>query len=272
MRLFYNTNGFAHHRLEDAVRILADLGYDGVSITPDVHHLDPMRATASDVERLAALLDRLGLDVAVESGARYVLDPLRKHEPSLLSADGYERRRRFYERLLAIARDLGAPLVSIWSGRPPAGVDREAGTRVLARRLEPLLDRAERVGVRLAFEPEPGMLVETLADYARLKERLDTRLGLTIDVGHLVVNEEPPPERHLVAWRRDLLNVHLDDALPGRHEHLMFGEGALDLRAIVSALDRIGFEGPCSVELSRHSHDAVEAARGARDAIRAAGG
>jgi hypothetical protein len=28
-RYGYNTNGFAHHRLDDAFRIMADLGYEG---------------------------------------------------------------------------------------------------------------------------------------------------------------------------------------------------------------------------------------------------
>ena len=37
----YNTNGFAHHRLEDTLRILADLGYGGVALTLDYTVLNP---------------------------------------------------------------------------------------------------------------------------------------------------------------------------------------------------------------------------------------
>ena len=37
----YNTNGFAHHRLTDALDVLADLGYGSVALTLDYHALDP---------------------------------------------------------------------------------------------------------------------------------------------------------------------------------------------------------------------------------------
>ena len=37
----YNTNGFAHHRLEDAINILADLGYRSIALTLDYHSLLP---------------------------------------------------------------------------------------------------------------------------------------------------------------------------------------------------------------------------------------
>ena len=51
MILGYNTNGFAFHRLEDAARIIAELGYGAIGLTLDVHHLDPY---GSDIEARAA--------------------------------------------------------------------------------------------------------------------------------------------------------------------------------------------------------------------------
>ena len=44
-RLAYNTNGLAHHRLLDAMRLLAGLGYEGIAIAPDVGLLDPFEST-----------------------------------------------------------------------------------------------------------------------------------------------------------------------------------------------------------------------------------
>src|SRR2546426_6051429 len=122
-RYGYNTNGFAHHRLDDALRVIAELGYEGCALTLDHAHLDPFDPDIRvEVERIAALAHALRLSLVVETGARFLLDPRRKHEPTLLSdeVEGRARRREFLERALAIARDLGAGGVSPWGGaRPP---------------------------------------------------------------------------------------------------------------------------------------------------------
>lgn len=273
MRLFYNTNGFAHHRLEDVVALLADLGYDGVALTPDVHHLDPLSATAAQVDALAAHLQRVGLGITIEAGARFVLDPRRKHHPTLLSSDGFELRQRFYRRLIDLAVDLGSPLVSIWSGRresdTPAG---EAGHTLLAERLTPVLEHAAERGIEVCFEPEPGMLVETLDQYAALREELlPHRLFLTIDTGHLAASERPPFHGHVSSNAGPLRNVHLDDAPIGIHEHRFFGDGDLDLAAIATALREVEYAGPLAIELSRHCHDAARIARSALEKLRPLG-
>jgi sugar phosphate isomerase/epimerase len=58
-----------------------------------------------------------------------------------------------------------------------------------------------------------------------------------------------------------LWNVHIEDMRPGIHDHLMFGEGTIDFAAVLATLREIGYAGGVHVELSRHSHDAVETAR-----------
>ena len=87
MKLGYNTNGFAHHRLEDALVILAELGYESVALTLDYHALNPfddqLPRQLADVKKI---LHRRGLRCVIETGARFLLDPLHKHRPTLVSA------------------------------------------------------------------------------------------------------------------------------------------------------------------------------------------
>ncbi|WP_413105361.1 sugar phosphate isomerase/epimerase family protein [Streptomyces sp. Inha503] len=261
-RFGYGTNGFAGHRLPDALRVLADLGYDGVALTLDHCHLDPFepdlpRRTA----QTARLLDRLGLDVMVETGARYLLDPRRKHAPTLLDED-CAPRLDYLRRALRVAADLGAPAVSLWSGvRPPVLAPRKAWERLI-RRCEPLLPEAERLGVPLGLEPEPGMLVDTLDAYDRLRRALGDppQLRLTLDIGHCRCLEEHSVPACVLRAGPRLVNVQIEDMRRGVHEHLEFGEGEIDFPPVLRALSLAGYTGLVSVELPRHSHAAPDVA------------
>jgi L-ribulose-5-phosphate 3-epimerase len=271
MWLAYNTNGLAHHRFEDALRLLADLGYGGVALTPDVGHLDLMTTGEREWEAARALVERLRLRVVVETGARYVLEPRRKHWPNLLSSDAVAAQRRldFYRRAMRLAKALGGELVSIWSGAADDEAPREELWRRLTERMHPVLDDAAAAGVTLCFEPEPGMFVDSLAQYRELRARLlksgRDDLATTIDVGHLLVTEPGAPHDHLAEFAPSLKNIQLDDARRGVHEHLPLGEGEIDFARLIAELCRLKFAGPVALELSRDSHRGAQVAE---DSIR----
>lgn len=272
LRYAYNTNGLSDHRLEDALRLLADCGYDGVGLTLDHHHLDPFAPDlGSRLTRLRRLLGDLGLSVVIETGGRFLLDPRRKHEPTLVS-EGRERRIELLRRAVCIADRLDAEAVSFWSGtRPPGLGEGEAWTRLLDG-CSALLSAAERSGVRLGFEPEPGHMVDRLSVYDRLAAELGNHplFGLTLDVGHcLCVGDEPVPD-HIVARADRVVAVHIEDMRRGVHEHLYFGEGEVDFPSVLGALGRVGYQGLVTVELSRHSHAAHRTVPGALEFLQKA--
>lgn len=272
LRLGYGTNGFSDHRLDDALAVIAELGYTGVGLTLDHHHLDPFgpdlpRRTAAVAARLAAL----GLGVVVETGARYLLDPSTKHHPTLVS-DGWPRRVDFLVRAVRIAADLDAECVSFWSGVLPPGEDPTLARDRMLGGIAQVLSEAATHGVRLGLEPEPGHVVATLADALAVRAALGDPglLGVTLDVGHCVA-VEPVDAAECIRLAGDLLvNVQLDDMLPGVHEHLEFGTGALDLPATLAALVAADYRGLACVELPRHSHAAPLVARRALAALTAA--
>jgi sugar phosphate isomerase/epimerase len=271
MFLGYNTNGFAHHRLEDAIEIIAELGYGGAALTLDVHHLNPFGGVElpNQIGFFGRTLDARGMRCVIETGARYLLDPWEKHQPTLISADAEDRgcRLAFLEECVGIAAALKVHCdgVSFWSGK---AID-DATSRALMTRLveqcKRLADYAAEKRVRLAFEPEPGMFIDTMDKFAELHAKVNhPAFGLTIDVGHLVCNRELPVSKFLTDWKHVLWNVHIEDMKAGVHDHLMFGEGAVDFADVFAGLRAAGYDGGVYVELSRHSYDAVNTARRAK--------
>lgn len=273
LRFGYGTNGFGSHRLEDAFEVIAGLGYDGVALTVDHPHLDPFAPDlALRTATVRRRLDVLGLAVVVETGARYVMDPWHKHEPTLVSADGRERRVDLLCRAVRIASDLGAEAVSFWSGTLPDRTGADEGWGRLLACLDKVLAEAERHDVVCAFEPEPGMFVDTVAGVLELRRRLGSpeRLRVTLDVGHCVCNEPGTVADCVHAAGPLLANVQLDDMVPGVHEHLEFGAGDVDLPRALGALLDVGYSGLAAVELPRHGHAAPVVAARSLETLRAA--
>ncbi|MGV7033255.1 sugar phosphate isomerase/epimerase family protein [Methylobacterium symbioticum] len=256
LRFAYNTNGAANHRLDDALRLIKAAGYDGVALTLDIHHLDPFaEGWAAEAGRVSSLLQKLELGSVIETGARFLLDPTAKHEPTLVTADAAGRARRigFLKRAIDIGAMLHSEAVSFWAGVPKPGLDREAARGWLVEGLHEVVAYAAEQGVVPCLEPEPGMLIETLDDFAALRVE---GLRLALDTGHCLVTGERDPAEAVHEFAGRIGTVAIEDMARGVHIHLPFGEGDMDVPGVLNALDAVGYDRLVCVELSRESHRA----------------
>jgi L-ribulose-5-phosphate 3-epimerase len=277
MLLSYITNGLPAVPAIEAIALLHQIGYRGIGFTLDDGLLNPFAGNFDEeLTRTADRLRDLNMRSVIETGARFLLDPHVKHEPTLLTADPSARARRvdFLCRAIDAAAGLESDCVSFWSGAVRDG----AGDRVAMERLVdgliPVLDYAAEKSVPLGFEPEPGMFIDTMDRFAELLAALDerkadsARLQLTIDVGHLHCQGELPIADRLRQWSQRLINVHIEDMRSRVHEHLQFGEGEIDFPPIFKALAEIDYSGIIAVELSRHAHLGARAAQDAYNFLR----
>jgi len=275
MRLGYSTNSLGDIPPLDALPILRDLGYGSIAITLDHHLLNPFAGSLpAELELWRKALAANGMACVIETGGRHLLDPVRKHEPTLVSADpaGRERRVELLTRAIDVAAALGAGCVSLWSGRVHDAADEETAWRRLVAGLAPVIDHAAGRGVPIGFEPEPGMFIDTLERYGRLLERFGRTgaPGLTVDIGHMECMGERPAADILRPWADRIVNVHVDDMLACRHEHLPLGAGDVEFGPILDTIAAAGYTGGLHVELPRQSHDWLATARQSAAALGAA--
>jgi len=259
MRLGYNTNGLAHHDCLTAIDVVGQIGYQSVALTIDHHCCNPFSDQGRiQLQQIKSRLAQYQLHNVIETGARFLLDPMHKHRPTLLSSQAQQRQQRidFLKYAIDTAAELQSDCVSLWSGACDSQIDTQAGLERLAQSLTPVLDHAAQCNVVVGFEPEPGMFIDSMSSFFRLLQWVDhPKLQLTLDLGHLFCQGEIPMVPHIQKWADRIVNIHIEDMKGRQHVHLMFGEGEIDFRPIMQALVDIDYRFGVHVELSRHSHE-----------------
>ena len=120
MLLGYNTNGLASHRWQDGIELMVEIGYRAVGLTIDHACLNPFDDSfLAEQSEMRELLQQYQLRSVIETGARFLLDPRHKHEPTLISHAAESRAARidFLKVCIDIAKVLGSEAVSFWSGQ-----------------------------------------------------------------------------------------------------------------------------------------------------------
>jgi sugar phosphate isomerase/epimerase len=272
MKLAYSSNAYMRFPIDEAIRRIADLGYQGIELMFDTPHAWPEDVGPKDIERISGLLDKSGLGISnVNAFMMNKINDSRQPywHPSWIEPDKDYRQIRIDHtiRSLSMAADIGAKHISTEPGGPIESEDqRGEATATFVEMLKPVLEHAASVGVKLMIEPEPGLLIVNLAQWQDLRSRIDsTAMGLNYDVGHFFCVSDPLGDSiETLGEQSD--HVHVEDIAASRvHHHLIPGDGAIDFREVFDALQRVGYDDWITVELYPFVADPDNAGRRARD-------
>ncbi len=277
MNLAFSTNAYLNFSFAEAVRRIAAIGYRGVEIMADVPHAWPAFLLP---EQKRSIRDVLAAnDLAISNVNAFMMNAIndrrqRYWHPSWIEPDPHYRAIRVdhTKRALTLARELGAACITTEPGGPvEPGGSWAAALEVFVEELKPVAEHAEKEGVLLMVEPEPGLLIETAEQFEEFMRHVDSpAVGLNFDVGHMYcVGEDPASSLRRLA--RFVRHVHLEDIAATRvHQHLVPGDGAIDFPAVLRALRDVKYTGWVTVELYPYVDDPDPAARLARERVLAA--
>lgn len=277
VQLAFSTNAYTGYSLPEAIRRIAEHGYDGVEILADEPHAFVSDFDEGERRALLDALEETGLEVAnvnANTAMGYYDDPPPSpfFDPSLVTADEDDRAWRvaYTEDAIGLAATVDAPAVCVATGRPLPGNPPEQAYGYLRESLREILDHAERNGVEVGIEFEPELLVECTDEVLELVDDVGhDALGINLDVGHAAVYGEDLTE----TIRRSaghITGIHLEDIVGGRrgkHYHRIPGEGDLDFEAAFDALAGIDYDGFATLELYTYPDEPDRAAREAYDAL-----
>lgn len=270
MRLAYSSNAYMRWPIEQAIDRIARLGYAGIELMADVPHLWPRDVAVDQLKLVRRRIEDRGL--VISNINAFMMRAVQDFwHPSWIEPDASYRQLRVQHTAdaLRMAAALGAPCITTEPGGPlPDGMSRAEAMELFVRGLDAVLPVAEEAGVALLVEPEPGLLIETAAEFVELAQRVSSpAFGLNFDVGHFFCVADPLPET-VATLRRFTRHYHLEDMAATRvHEHLVPGRGAIDFPALCRAIRATGYDGFLTVELYPYVDDPDGAGREARDFV-----
>jgi sugar phosphate isomerase/epimerase len=172
---------------------------------------------------------------------------------------------------------------------PPTGPEEiDAGYADFAARWTPILDAFESHGISFGLEVHPTEIAYDIHTAQRALEAVDHHpaFGFNFDPSHLV-HQFVDPVAFLTDFAGRIFHVHVKDAcvqLDGRSSilgsHLGFGDarrgwdfvspgrGDVEWDPIIRALNRIGYDGPLSIEWEDSGMDREWGAQEALDMVR----
>lgn len=249
--------------LPDKLDAAAAAGFDGVEIFEN-----DLIASPWSPERLRDRCADLGLSVEL-------YQPFRDFET--VDPEALRRNLRRAEHKFDLMERLGAETLLVCSS---VSEDAVADADLAADQLRALADRAERRGLRIAYEALAwGRHVDTWQRSWEIVRRADhPALGLCLDSFHVLSRSRQqtdvsaiadlPGDKLFFLQLADAPRLRMDVLQWSRHHRLFPGQGAFDLPGFTGNVLAAGYRGPLSLEVFNDVFRQSAPRRAAVDAIR----
>lgn len=272
MEFAFSTNAFKKYSLVETINVLSEIGYGGIEILCDVPHAYPKTQSNSDITEIKQLISKLNLSISnLNAFTLFAIGDT--YHPSWIENDLNYRKLRIDHTIdcIKLARKLGAKNISTEPGGPVMNneLTKEKSLKVFEHGINQVLKTAEETNVTVLVEPEPGLLIENSEQFVDFIKNFETEsIGLNLDIGHFFcVGEDPSQVIHKLS--EYIRHVHLEDISGDRlHNHLILGEGAIDIDSALMSLKDIGYDGFITVELYPYQDRPVYAAKQAMKFIK----
>ena len=260
MRIATATSVLFQHTIQDAIRLIASIGFDGVDIWGGRPHVYRNDLTAEDLVHLRRLIADHGLCIVSFMPAFYRYPHSLSNPNPRVREDSIDYMRQCTDNAAA----LGAGIVLVV---PDHSLHRQTREDALGRFVESV-DVVARyasqydlmLGIEVLYFDETD-LVNSADDALGIIDQLGYQnIGVVLDTGTLNLSKESP-EKMLAKLGDLVLQVHVNDNDGGRkQQNLIPGEGTYDFRSLIRTLREDDYSGFLSAELTKGYADDPEPA------------
>lgn len=250
MKLSQSTFVYFYYPLKEAVKRIAEAGYEGVEIWGGRPHAYRDDLTRTELKDIRSLLNDEGLEVSAFIPAQF------RYPTSLVSPKKKVRNEsiEYIRESFSVAIFLGTDMVTVCPSHTLFGQSFENGWELLKESLNKLIECARQYDITLLLEPAHRMesdLIITIDDALKIiREIRDNRIGVLLDTGHCALNQEVLADCvKKLARSGYIFHIHLDDNNGVMDDHLIPGRGKINFIAFLKELKRVNYDGFLTVEL-----------------------
>lgn len=250
MKLAFNTWVYSSfpvwvpaYPLDEVIRRLARIGYDGIEIGAANPHAYPEHLTVERRREIRLLLEGEGLELVSMLPA-----PGGGPGFNVASANALERAAAVdqYKRVAELCAEWGGRTVIYVAGWQVFGTSRADAWRWSRDSLTEIADFAAPLGITMAVEPtsSDSNLVDDCDDVlSMLAEVNRPNVKAMFDTYHTLYRNEVPSD-YVFGLGRNLTHIHLADV--NREPP---GSGVVDYVSLIEALKSIGYDGYLTMEI-----------------------